>query len=252
LQTTARNRGTWLSSEHSTYTYGLVINGNNGYVWRWQTGTPSTMSDSTQCRDTIHWGNQVYAIYCDGDLWLKGVLRGKLGIGAAGNIRLMDDIRYEDAIADSNWIPPLNSQNYLTLVSCAYEPTGLQQAPPTGILIANTVANGRDNGGQYPVTRQDLRDIVITAQVIATSSSFTFQQQNNVWEPYQGSSPDNRGFIYLRGNLIQYRRGYQHLSNHGGTGHFLDYRYDNRFARVQPPFSFMISEPDTSSLRWNP
>jgi len=203
------------------------------------------MDDTTQIFDTIRWSRSLpYAIFCTGDLWLKGVFSGKLGIGASGSIRLLDDIRSTDSYASNNWFPPSNSNNYLTLISEASELTSQQHSDPwKGIIIANTTANGRENGLNAAPADLTRHSIVITAQVIALNGSFTFEQQNDTWEPFQTTSTtvDNRGTIHLRGNLIQHRRGYVHRANHGGTGYLRDYRYDNRFLHNTPPFSLTFT-----------
>ena len=84
------------------------------------------------------------------------------------------------------------------------------------------------------------------------NSSFTFEQHNDTWEPYQcpdSLASDYRGMLYLCGSILQYRRGYMHVSNHGGTGYLIDYRYDQRFITHPPPFA---SEPlpDNNGLQW--
>ncbi|MBU1636967.1 hypothetical protein KKC97_04795, partial [bacterium] len=89
------------------------------------------------------------------------------------------------------------------------------------VVIMNTWANGRDNQEQGG-------SIVICAFIVALGESFTFDQQNDTWDTYIGPNPDERGWIHLRGALVQYRHGYVHRSNNGGTGYLKDYDWDER------------------------
>ena len=240
--------GTWLSSSNHRYIHGLLLEGTTARIWRWETGTPSTFGTLNGVIGTIGWNPRTdYAIFCDGDLWVTGVLTGRLGIGAAGNILLPDNLVYSDAQIYPYRYTDI-SPNMLTLVSEAVEVPEVINAPYSGILIANTVQNGRDNGIAQPITMQSQRDIAIHGQLIALNASFTFIDQNDGWSSYSGPSPDERGYIYLRGAIAQKRRGYVHRSTHGGTGYGKSYYYDTRFVVTPPPFTIEVTS--RGFVRW--
>ncbi|MDK9700153.1 MAG: DUF4900 domain-containing protein [bacterium] len=248
IRESAVNTGIWLDREGSNYIHGLQIVGNQANVWKWQTGSDSPYGEIDRITQTISWNPDVpFAIFCTGDLWIKGFVRGNLGIGAEGNLRIMDNIVYEDA-QNYPYTVPETSPNFLTLVSHAHEPV-MRTDPWTGVLIANTWENGREDGGNhFPIgTNQNRRDIAIHAFIIVLNSSFTFQQHNDNegYEPYVYSCPEHqqdlRGYLYFTGGLIQHRRGYFHRGNTETTGirtgFYRVLKYDRRFNDVNPPFT---------------
>jgi hypothetical protein len=55
------------------------------------------------------------------------------------------------------------------------------------------------------------------------------------------------------GQISQYRRGYVHRSNHGGSGYLKDYHYDERFYWDPPPFYPYLDDSygiDRQILAW--
>lgn len=183
------------------------------------------------------------AFFVDGYLELAGIFRGQATVGAHGVqvsnprdylgfhcIRLIDDIRYY--FASNTGAFNDTTGGYPDILGIISE---------QNITIANTWANGRQNKAQG-------RDIVITAALVALGESFSFEDQNEPtgaipWEFWTGSytcptppNSDERGDIYLHGAVTQYRRGYVHRSNHGGTGYGKQYRFDARLNDMSPPF----------------
>jgi len=209
---------------------GLTFNGQNMYVhrlqfegdagvsvYRWVIGAPET---DTLVFTSPPLFDQTMFFY--GPLEMAGNVTGRVTVGCSSNIRLLDDIKYTDSGPHGELNP--NSTNMLGIIS------------EGNIVIANTPENGRENS-------QWGSDIVINAAMMALGESFTFEDQNDVWEIYQGPYPDERGRIYLWGSVAQKRRGYVHRSNHGGTGYGKDYHYDDRFDRTSPPcFPIAVNE----------
>jgi len=239
LRRGAAGSGTYLLTNNGAYTFGIITNNSSASIYRWETGTPSTMyNPNSSPIGTCAWrGYSDFAIFCDGDLWLdahEGV-RGRVGFGAAGNLRLMDDVLYSQVMFRSGYYPDNNDQDMVSLISEAPDASIPSSTnPPTGVLVANTPANGMMN-------MMNGRDIVICGSIIALNSSFTFEDQNDAFDPYICPNPpatDERGTIFVRGNIIQNRRGYVHRMNHNGTGYGRGYWYDTRFAtqRQCPPF----------------
>jgi len=246
LRNYAGDRGRWLVTSDQTYTYGIWFHGITGEIWQWHTGTRSPYLDGNSNHFPFSWAfDSPFAIFCDGDLRICGSVHGIVGVGAAGNIRIMDNIVY------SQGEPPYyrvtsDMTDRLTLVSEAAMPTDTE-AQPTGILIANTWANGRDNSVRGS-------NIAINAHLIALNSSFTFEQQNDVWDPYIAPdtlSRDERGYIYLTGSVMQRQRGYVHRANHGGSGYLKSYEYDPRFSSTPAPFAIPVA-PEHYTLQGHP
>ncbi|MDK9699154.1 MAG: DUF4900 domain-containing protein [bacterium] len=253
LREAASAGGTWLDTRNNEETYGLRFRGSAADVWIWRTGTTSPfMVEPPENTITIP-SNREYGIFCDGDLWIQGSVTGNVGIGAQGNLRLMDNIVYTDCATWPYLVLP-NSPNSMTLVSEAPEPVA-RTDPWTGILIANTWANGREDAANHfgvGTGSQHRRDIAIHGQLFALNSSFTFQEHNDNegYDPYVYSCPqhgqDERGYIYLRGAVTQHRRGYVHRGNTETTGirsgYLKSYRWDPRWdtrsgnVYAAPPF----------------
>ncbi len=247
LRDAAARNGYWLNSYQHHYTYGLLLEGQSAIAWRWATGTPSHYGDPSQAITTLHWDTtRAFPIFCDGELWVKAITRGKLGIGAAGSIRIMGDLRCEDATSETGWRIPVNSPNSITLISEAGEIpyTTDRPIPWQGILIANTWENGRENGRFIGVNHPERNDVVITAQLIALNGSFTIEDQNDTNDAYQCTiiTSDERGALHFHGSIMQKQRNYLHRATHAGTGYDKDWIWDVRFRDVRAPFSIPIVE----------
>ena len=190
-----------------------VFSDSGASLYTWDIGTPFSDSNRVGIPTLTN-----TCIFCDCPLEIRGVMLGSATVGSSQDIRIIDNIRYRDANPQTGRIDS-SCTNYLGIVS------------EGNVLVANTPANGRDNmiAG---------RDIVVTAAIVALGESFTFEDQNDVWDAYQGPEPDERGIIYAWGSITQKRRGYVHRSNHQGTGYLKDYHYDSRFKRQRPPCFF--------------
>jgi len=157
-------------------------------------------------------------VFFDGKVSIRGVMRAYgngLYIGCSRDIRLIDNVMLEGTNMTTGQLP----QGATSSIVLASE---------ENIVIANTWQNGRENMTGTPPNN---RDIVITAFLYALNGSFTFEQQNDVWDPYICPTPpatDERGNIVLVGGVTQYERGFLHRSNHGGTGYNKVYHYDQR------------------------
>ncbi len=192
------------------FNHRLVFNGENGLrVTKWRIGEP--YNDSL-----VYTGPPLHdqAMFFFGPLELMGRVLGTVTVGASETIRLIDDIWYVDSQPSGE--VDSNSTNVLGIVS------------EGDILIGNTWANGR-------MDSQQGTNIRINAGMVALGESFTFEDQNDVWEIFQGPYPDERGSIRLWGSVVQKRRGYVHRSNHNGSGYGKDYHYDFRFSTMPPP-----------------
>ena len=223
--------------DYASQTVRAVVQGRTILFYRWPTGTPFDSSSSWSLSIT-----DGACIFVNGPLELKGTVTGRLTIGSAGTLRLLDDIRYTDADPRTGVIPPAlldESQNVLGIVS------------ESEVKVANTPQNGRENsaGLGQAQTNPNLTDIVITAAIVALGESFTFENQNDPDSGYVfEGSPDDRGTIYLFGSVTQMRRGYVHRRNNTSTGYLKKYVYDRRLQRRRPPCFFDVTDEHGHAL----
>ncbi|MBC8277326.1 MAG: T9SS type A sorting domain-containing protein [FCB group bacterium] len=220
------------------YQFRLIFEGSNGErVMMWPEGIP--YSDSVATLFVSYPTLEDGAIFFDSDLQVLGTdpenqrdygISGRYSVGASGNIRIMDNLRYVDSDLVTGAVDS-STTNCLGLAS------------EQNILIANTVENGRDNGGSGFSTWE--KDVILNGAFLALGESFSFEGQNDdstggailpEWYYSEGTSPDERGTIHLWGALAQYRRGYVHRSNNGGTGYLKDYHYYNGIRENPPPY----------------
>ncbi len=163
-------------------------------------------------------------IFVDGAVRIEGTVSGQVTIGASQDIYLVDDLRYSDAGAHGEF-DEASEHSMLGVIS------------EKNIIIANTRPNGRNNssgeGNNAPMNRSS---IVLDGAFVALGGSFTFEDQNEDWELFQGPTPDDRGWIWLKGSIIQRYKGRLHTSNHQSTGYGLSAHPDARFEDRPPPF----------------
>jgi len=221
------------------FTVRAVFRGSIATLYKWPTGAPF---DST-----IHWDIPISqdvgtCIFVNGPLELKGTVTGKVTIGSAGTLRLLDDIKYADLFGNAWYYPDdqLDSRhNVMGIVS------------ESEVKIANTRENGRENsaGLGSGQTNWNLKNIIITAAIVALGESFTFENQNDPDSGYVfDGSPDDRGDILLFGSITQMRRGYVHRSTLNSTGYLKQYKYDKRLLQRRPPCFFDVTDEHGHAL----
>ncbi len=237
----AEDAGTWFGGD-STLQGRLVASEDGWILERWLEGVPYDSAIVVESF-TIPYDNEHYEnwslIYNVGNLELSGeFVEGKTIIVTTGTIYLSDNICYMDVPADSfnsSREPMPDTEHMLNIMA------------GENIIVADTWENGRGNGVDIgPTDYHARKHIVITAALQAVSGSFTFEHHNDTWDEYRwcdpegdnADSPDERGTVWLRGALTQYRKHYLHRSNCGGTGYHKDFRYDIRFQDCPPPGLF--------------
>ena len=205
--------------------------GENGIdIYQYPRGTPR--SDSLYVHiNPPH--RQV--IFIDGDCEVEGELAGRLTIVSSGDMYLLDNIRYRGSDRRTGWFEEGGMYHMLGLVS------------EGSIIIEDNERNGSRNGGaNAPGGDHNRHSIAINGSLIALGGSFTFEHHNDEWDAYQGPEPDERGYIYLKGSIAQFRRGYVHRANHAGTGYGKSYNYDFRLGNDGPPGFGPGEYPDIS------
>jgi len=161
-------------------------------------------------------------LWIDGEVEVEGILEGQLSIGSSGNMWLIDDITYIGADQHGGF----EEDGMNTMLGLMSE---------RNIIIQDNLKNGKQDGLEVEPNNLNRHSIVIDAALCALGESFTFEHQNNDGDLYQGSDPDERGIVYVKGCVIQRRRGYMHVSNHFGTGYTINYSYDSRLEHIIPP-----------------
>ncbi len=217
----ARDEGLVIGEPDGVLQYRLILDENTAILWAWSRGMPFREIDSLRQEIDIE-ENPI--VFIDSPLELMGVLDGVLTVGCSHDIKLIDDVRYISGDNRGRFDPD-ECEDMLGVVA------------EGNIIIANTVANGRENGwdrGNRP-DDMDRHSIILDGAFIALDESFTFEHQNDDFDAYQGPEQDERGFIHLTGSVTQWRKGYMHRSNHQGTGYGKVYRYDPRFEDQSPP-----------------
>ena len=227
------------------FQYRCVFCGSQGMkIYEWLSGLPFSEEQAA----IIYSGAAYGGFFVDGRLEVTGVdnsgsipsclgYEGMLSVGCSGDMWLLDNIRNHDGAPGTGYLPDNLSSNMLGLMS------------ESNVLISNSVANGRNNGSNLYPGDQWHSDIILDAGIVALGESFSFEDQNDTITAYGGRLPewyystgpagqthDERGFIRLWGQISQYRRGYVHRSNYGGTGYLKDYHYDMRFYSNPPPY----------------
>jgi hypothetical protein len=149
---------------------------------------------------------------------------------------LVDNVKYLESDPRTGWFEHEGFPHMMGLVS------------ESNIIIKDNFVNGKEDGAGVAPNDHGRHSIIINAGMIALGESFTFEHQNDDWELYQGTTPDERGYIYLKGAVTQWRRGYVHRSNHGGTGYGKSYNYDFRFDRRPPPYYLEATDENGHGL----
>jgi len=162
-------------------------------------------------------------IWVNGQVELEGLLSGRFTIGASDDIWLINDVRYLGSDSHTGDFDERDMRSMLAVVS------------ENNIFIRDNLANGKGNGRAVEPDNWDRHSIVLNGSYIALGESFTFQHQNDDWDAYQGPTPDERGTCFLKGGIVNLRRGYLHRSNHIGTGYGRHFGYDSRLLSEAPP-----------------
>ncbi len=242
----SEDAGNWFGGD-STLTGRLVASEDCWLMERWLEGVPYDSAIVVESIE-IPYGTDDYmewsVIYHEGDLELFGeYVAGKTIVVSTGSIYLLDNICYEDISAESFVTPmqPMPETEHMLNIMAG-----------ESIIVSDTWVNGRGNGAaEGAFGNHDRKHIVVTAALQAVAGSFTFEHQNDTWDTYywcdpngeNAGTPDERGTIWLRGSLSQFRRHYVHRSNCGGTGYAKDFSYDPRF-RDNPPPGLITTIPE--------
>ena len=224
------------------YQFRLIFEGQHGErILKWPEDMP--YSDSVATLYATWPVMEDGAAFFDSDLQVMSTnpvtqinygVSGRYSVGASGDVRIMDNLMYIDVL------DPVTGQVDSTTTNC------LGLASEQNILIANTRENGSGNGWEIAPNNPWRNSIALNGAFLALGESFSFEDQNDdsttgggllpEWYYSEGTSPDERGWIHLWGTIAQYRRGYVHRSNNGGTGYLKGYHYYNGIRENPPPY----------------
>jgi len=210
-----------ITDQHGTKLTTLMFRGDAIDIYQRDPG--GFGEDSLIERYALNEGEPKKIIDIDGDVDMAGRVDGLVTVYATGEIGLIDNLIYAGSNDTTGFFDPRQMRSMLALVS------------ERNIVIRNTEANGRNNGYEEAGGDWDRHSIAINGSLIAMGESFTFEDQNEDWDIFQGPTTDLRGRIYMTGGIIQTRRGYVHRSNHVGTGYDKSYHYDDRLRTEAPP-----------------
>ena len=208
----------------------INFRGEQGFdVYQYPGGTPR--------RDSLYQHFQVpnnLVLYVNGDVEVEGSVAGQITVYSSGNMFLIDNIQYLNSDPRNGWFESQGFPHMLGLVS------------DRNIIIKNNIRNGKESGWNNGGGAPNRHSININGSLIALGGSFTFDHQNDEGDPYQGPAPDERGIVNLKGSLAQFRRGYLHRDNHGGTGYHTNIVPDERLITRAPPGFYHDGLPEIS------
>jgi len=207
LREAAKNQNNFLGVPEYNW-YGSV-RGDSIWMFYSDLGEPI---DTTDAAIVIGLRNFSKVLFVNGPLSIRGVLDAsdcQLHVGCSRDIRLVDNLIIDGTNLASGELP-------------AEATSRIAIASEQSILVGNTWENGRENSAIDS-------DIVVTALLFALRGSFTFEQQNDIGDPYiSPTDSDERGYVILTGGITQRYRGPTHRANNGGTGYSKRYNYDER------------------------
>lgn len=212
------------------------IGGQGVVVYAWQLETPfqdSLIYTAAPSFYTVYFFEGPLELTCtDAIQRIDYGIEGRYTIGCSDDIYIAGNLRYTDSDTLTGEVNPATN-NCLGIIS------------EVNILVQNNTENGKDNGGNLYPNDPWQSDIIINGALLALNESFSFEDQNDdstlmggtlpEWYYSEGTSPDERGMIHLWGSVAQYRKGYVHRSNNGGTGYLKDYHYYTRLYQFPPP-----------------
>jgi hypothetical protein len=184
-----------------------------------------------------------------GDVFVQGWLQGKLTIGAANNVYVTGNVRYQGTNTDqtiSDNVPSSSSSSPYSKDTAGNDVLGLSANSFIEVLHSLTGCSARNSSGNQagecssPGNNSDLTNIQVDAALVASNDSFIVQDYDS------GSA---LGVLTVNGGIIQAFRGPVATSSDGSTvssGYAKDYNYDSRLRALTPPHLASLA-----SSAWN-
>lgn len=178
---------------------GLVLNNDQNF-WFNSDGTLKYAARSSGATTTtVSLASLNGAIYVNGDVWVDGIVKGKVTVAAQDAIYVSNSVQYASAVSPNPWQTNFN-------VSAVTDTLGLMASNQVRIVGTNA--------------------ITLHAALMVTSDGggFNAQLYNTAF-----GKPN----INLFGSLSQYRRGA--VGQVGANGYSKNYKFDTRYNSDAPP-----------------
>ncbi len=157
----------------------------------------------------------------NGDVFVRGTLKGQLTLAADNNINVVGDTLYAGGLTGTD-VLGLVANNFVQ----AYKPVSCPNYPAFQTNCTYITPAGASG---------PLRSLEIDAAILSVSHSFRVQ---NVWVGPGLSDGSTANRLHIRGAVIQKYRGVVggYPVGSGLTSYNKDYQYDTRLAKLPPPF----------------
>lgn len=180
----------------------------------------------------------------NGDVFLKGTLKGRLTIAAENNIDVIGNVTYQGGTGGSDLLG-LIANNYVEI----YHPVGSSSAPSS--CRSGSAYNGYYNLELFSCSSVTFANPTVQAAILSVNHSFRVQHYDK--GALQGS-------ITINGAIAQRYRGIVTLI--GSSGYGKNYNYDQRLKYQSPPRFLQpiaaawqvvtwIEQGPTSGVAWN-
>jgi hypothetical protein len=180
-----------------------------------------------------------------GDVYVHGWLQGKLTIGAANNVYITGNVRYQGTNTDSNIahnVPNDSDDLPYSKDTGANDVLGLSANNFIEIMhpLEQHCTSGRHGSScSWSESDNPMTDFQIDAALVASNDSILVQD----WD-----LGDRLGVLTINGGMIQAFRGPVGTGSgsSNGTGYSKDYNYDERLLSLSPPHLASLA-----SSAWN-
>lgn len=173
--------------------------------------------------------NDITSYGCtNGDVFLKGSLKGRLTIAADNNIDIIGNVTYQGGTGGSDLLG-LVANNYVEI----YHPVDLQGSSTSQTWCDGNFQENPNGSGNYycnlktPGGTTALRNPTLHAAILSVNHSFRVQN-------YQYGEDTNLGSIIIYGAIAQKYRGI--VGTASTSGYLKSYSYDQRLKYQSPPF----------------
>jgi len=195
-------------------------------------------------RDTVWTANGTISVsnnsvYFPGEVWIKGVVRGRMTVASKGDAHIAGNILYENTRAGSrpdDFLNGLNLVDYFGLVSERKIIVKYKYNHPDGVtgIIYSPMSTG-PNGNIYlygAYSAQGLADPSLGEWAYKAEGVFTYQYQH----PHGGLPNHYRGTLYRLTSSMQ-QAGLQPVKMHVAADTLITYPAFHRFKFPPDPYS---------------
>jgi hypothetical protein len=180
----------------------------------------------------------------EGNVYVQGILRGRLTVAAAQSVVLTGDVLYEGGLNGGDILGLVATNSVEVMHPRIQTVDSTRRAVSCGRNCTTYVYEwGSPSGGVYPATTwpQRIADpatgtFVPTTGLQIDASIQTLQHSLFVQEYNWGRARSSNGNLSVRGSIAQRWRGAVGTAGSPGTGYNKDYSYDVRLRYTAPPY----------------